>query len=386
MKIKIIIFLSILVLGKILAQDNIMVPYKEGNKYGFMDTLGHIILQPKYQEVQDMKFYYDTIANKASALYTVKQDGIIKVIDQNDKVFFLPSEKYDSVFSVHLLKDRFITQKDKNYGFILRNKVIIPCIYEDILPHYNNSCLVKKNGLTGMIDQEGTIKIPLQYQDIEFAGFTDTSVLWLAKGMVADEYYEDKRTEFIDYGEGTKYSNYPEDAEIVSEVRSGDNAAIEKLENTYDRVKNIYQLDSWYYVERNNKWGLYDLNTEKEIIAPKYDDLDFLYNIYPDNEILFRVSLNDKQGIINQNDKVYVPLSMDRVSDVYNNMCGISKDEKYGVFILNTVYPYIEPKYDKLIPDNYILVNRHWSFLLFLVEHNGKEYYVGENGVEYTTD
>ncbi len=385
MKTKIFILLSLLISGNILAQDNSLVPYKEGSLYGFMDTLGHILIPPKYQEVQDMNFYYDTLTDKASALYIVKLDGTIKVIDQNDKVYFIPTEKYDSVFSVNLLKDRFITQKAKNYGFILRNKAIIPCIYDDILPHYNNSCLVKKNGFTGMIDQEGTIKIPLQYQDIEFAGFTDSSVVWLAKGMIAKEYYEDKRTEFIDYGEGTKFSNFPEDAISVSEVRSGDNEAIEKLKNNYDRVKHIYQLDDWYYVERNKKWGIYDLKKDMEIMTPKYDDIDFLYNIYTDNEILFRVTSDDKQGVINQHGKVHVPLNMDSVSDVYNNMCGITKDEKYGVFILNTVYPYIAPIYDTLSPDNYILVNRNWSFLLFLVERNGKQFYVGENGVEYTT-
>lgn len=385
MKNRVVIFLSIVISGNLWADDNIMIPFREGNLYGFMDTLGHIILKPTYQEVQDMNYYYDTLTDKASALYTVKQDGILKVIDQNNKAFFLPTEKYDSVFTVQLLKDRFITQKAKNYGFILRNKAIIPCIYDDILPHYNNSCLVIKNGLTGMIDQEGIIKIPLQYQDIEFAGFKDSTVVWLAKGMVAEEYYEDKRTEFIDYGEGTLFSNYPEDAVSVSEVRSGNNAAVEKLENKYDIVKKIYQLDQWYYVEKKGKWGLYDLHMDKEIIAPTYDDIDFLYHIYPENELILRVTLDDKQGIINQYGKIYVPITMDRISDVYNNMCGLSKDMKYGVFILNTVYPYIAPKYDKLLPDNYILVNRHWSFLLFLVERQGKEYYVGENGVEYTT-
>lgn len=362
-------------------QDNIMIPYKSGNLYGFMDTLGNVLVQPKYDEVQDMNFYYDTLISKPSALYTVKKNGEIKVIDQNDKVFFVPSESYDTVLSVQLLKDRFITKKGGKHGLIYKGKAIIPCIYEDILPHYNNSCLVRKEGLTGMIDNKGTIKIPLQYQDIEFAGFTDTSVVWIAKGVLAEEYFEDQRTEFTDYGSSTKFSNYDDELYEVG-PRVEDREDKKLLDKSYDNTRRIYQLlGDMYYVEKNKKVGIYDLNTKKEIIQPTYDDIDFMYE--DNDEILFKVTLNKKQGVINQNGKIYVPIIMDRINEPFSNMCALIKENKIGVFVISTIYPYIEPIYDEIKPDNYIIANKSWTFFLFRAERNGMTFYVGENGKEY---
>lgn len=380
---KLCLFMLILSSQAVWAQGRLLVPYRSGELYGFMDTLGNVVIAPKYEEVQDMNFYYDTVAMQANALYSVKQNGVLKVINNNENDVFLPQEKYDSIYSVMMVKDRFITQKSGKYGFILRNKPIIPCIYDDILPHYNYSCLVRKGRFVGMIDQDGTIKIPPVYSDIEFAGFTDSSVVWIAKGALTEEYIEDKRTEFIDYGEGTKYSNYDNNLERIVDMMVEDfGNRITALKDKYDKVKEMYDIEGWYYISKNGLWGLYDWNKQKEIIKPQYDDIDFMYNEY--NRIYLRVESEDHYGIINQYNEILVPVTMDRIRDLDNkNVAFLQKNKKYGAFVAGTVYPYIAPNYDTISLDNYIIANKHWSFYLFKVLQDDNVFYVGENGIEF---
>ena len=105
--------------------------------------------------------------------------------------------------------------------------------------------------------------------------------------------------------------------------------------NGYDNIVN--KINEYLIVQENNKEGLIDING-KEVIPCSYDKIDYIYNN------LVRVLDNDKYGIYNLNTNkllIDTKYSYIEISDI--NYFTVKKEDKY----------YVIDKYDEVVTDKY---------------------------------
>lgn len=86
--------------------------------------------------------------------------------------------------------------------------------------------------------------------------------------------------------------------------------------------------------------------------------------------------------MMNETEKEMLPFVYDSIEE-RDGFFLLTRNGKVGFFVLNTFYPTIQPGYDKYLWKVYLRVNGQWNFTLFKVEKNGKQGFVGENGIAY---
>ena len=89
-----------------------------------------------------------------------------------------------------------------------------------------------------------------------------------------------------------------------------------------------------------------------------------------------------KMGMITETSRVILPFEYSDIVE-NGNYHVLYKGSKMGFLILNTPYPHIDATFEEFYDYHAIPVNDYWSFGLFYVSRNGKDGYVGENGVEF---
>lgn len=114
----------------------------------------------------------------------------------------------------------------------------------------------------------------------------------------------------------------------------------------YDQINGV-ECDPILVLE-NDKWGMYDRKCNV-IIPPKYDCIEEWVHI--PRRRLFRVSLDDKFGIINKKGKEITPIQYDLICNFYEDMALVVKGSLYG-FINTAGKEVIPPKYNKYAADN----------------------------------
>lgn len=178
---------------------------------------------------------------------------------------------------------------------------------------------------------------------------------------------------------------------------------LDSKENLYTLTKDIqehlkekYSLDSvqkeplqifdrgnmsipFYKVFKSGKIGLWN---SAHFIYPKYNNIQ-QGSYY---KISFIAEFNKKFGIISEDDETLAPFKYNKIENTYWGPFITSVKNKYGVLILNGTYPNIENRYDKIELVQMLPVNSNWYFALFKVRKQGKEGFVGENGIEYFKD
>ena len=126
-------------------------------------------------------------------------------------------------------------------------------------------------------------------------------------------------------------------------------------------------------------------NLEIQKITPiEYQNVSELE--YNGNDFLFIAKKNNKVGILKNGDVEIIPFNFDEIKYYDSRIAITIINKKYGCKIFNTVYPYIENKYDDFNYAFQLDVKSNWIFLVFKVLKNNKIGYVGENGVEYFKD
>jgi hypothetical protein len=236
--------------------------------------------------------------------------------------------------------------------------------------------------LSGLINAKGKLIIPVLYDDVhpsfEEKNDYNSEYVW-----VAEKKNEEKK--FYDFKIPTKLDRSMYEKNIVEEANSNDDDSDKeelfkaKLKERYDKV-NIVMYYKVAYVEKNNKKGLVELPSLKEIISPIYEELSS-YG-WDNSEIVYKVKLNNKYGFVKPGNVTILNCEFDEIEDL-----GILiKDGKKGYYTFNSIYPYIQPKYLSIKNYDDIDINDTWQFKLFEVTTEKGKGYVGENGVEFFKD
>lgn len=358
--------------------SNVLIPYRDKKLWGLSDTLGNIKVKPIYKEIKDFFIDKDT---DFTSMYAVKTNKSFFVIDRNGKVIVPETYGYDSIYVNKFYYDRFLVYKKGKMG-LYKNKELIPCIYDKVEIGTNESYYVKMGKLSGLINAKGKLIIPIIYDDVhpsfEEKDDYNSEYVW-----VAEKKNEEKK--FYDFKIPTEFDRSMFEKNVVeSEDSNSDDSDEEellkaKLEQKYDNV-GIVMYNKVAYVEKNNKKGLVELPSLKEIISPIYEELSS-YG-WDNSEFVYKVKLNNKYGFVKPGNVILLNCEFDEIEEL-----GILvKDGKKGYYTFNSIYPYIKPKYLSIKSYDDIDINDSWHFKLFEVTTEKGKGYVGENGVEFFKD
>lgn len=351
------IFLFYPVLIQAQSSNQILVPYREKNLWGYCDTNGKVIIKPAYDSAS----------------------------------FIFRTDSYGEVYLNR--KESYVSRE---------GKLLFP--FFDFIYKWNDQyVVVSNNNLRGLLDMMGRSIIPLEYHHFEY---TNNYALYENEKnkLIA---VKDQKYFLFDLSSGSS-------KEIVNPNQDSNNAysIVEAISDTKENPKTQVQrnikpqfpdslkirldLDSvrqvsfvgfnefgnlqFFKLYKNGKVGLW---SKRLLIAPEFTEIE---KIYAGSQTRIFARKKKKMGMIDEKGKEWIPFKYDSLIVLKDNVIRTVVNKKAGAVILNSSYPPISNKYDKLDIRLRNPVLQGWSFLIFRVIKNGKMGYVGENGVEYFKD
>lgn len=198
-----------------------------------------------------------------------------------------------------------------------------PVYQDERVDYYTRNILVMKDSLWGLIDAKGNMKIPCEYNSLEYLYYDTNNVrggmLKANKQNSTDYFYED----------GSKEINH-------------------SPENVYQTLGNLM------VIEKKGKYGVKNISG-KIVIPFKYDYLNLL-----DAERII-VKKNGKYGLMNNSGKILAPFIYDEMEyQSQDSLLVVVKDHQWGAvdmngnIILPLIYGYLySTGYKRVILYNY---------------------------------
>ena len=253
------------------------------------------------------------------------------------------------------------TQMDKNgmAGVLKNGQTLIDNQYEDIdFDSENKIFVLQQNAKQGVYDLDGSMILPIQYENITFAG---------------------------------SYLNAEKDGKLLV----FDVAGTLQSDDSYKSVEKVAHGKYSITIDRNNQYGVIDQN-KISVIENKYSNISYAFGDY------FIVSNGRKSGVLDVSGNTVIPLEKDTIqnikgtniiqiidsntktSEIYNK-----KMEK--VLELTDIRVYIKDNYLKVTSANGIAYLDYdgnkkdakdifTNNEIFAKEQNGKWGYVDKNG------
>lgn len=383
--------------------ENYYTAYTD-NKYGVIDSLGKVIIEPSYAEyivipntkkdlfICTYDVDYSTGEYKTKALNS-KNEEIYEEYEQIEAL-----ENYDKNKNVYYENNAIKVKKNGKYGIInIDGKEILSCEYDDIktLKGLSNSILVYKDGKIGLVDSKGNKIIDTNYinilaiaDDYKFGYITVDAnnkygVVDCNDTKVLDNKYEDIKPlngngNYV-VKENGKYKLIKKDGTVLLEDKFDDveeikndqliikkgskcgvinTSATELVEAKYDEVKFAYT--DTYIVKENGKYALIgkDKNT---LIAPKYSTMNYIENA------------NFIEG---SEDGIYSDIiGNDYTVKITGIISELNIESGYIKLNINNEYKYYNFKFEERI-NTEILTNN----TLFLTKKDGKYGYTDKSG------
>ena len=300
------------------AQTTYLIPYRDGNLWGYADTNLNIIIKPEYSEVSGFVMEYAQVRKeKFWGVLNVKGEEIIPAIYE-------------------VLKDccaeYTIAVKDSNEAIIevVTGKVLLPLNNRSIEGLYGQFYKTgKKNAGKGLFDAaKQKWLLPEVYGDILFEGINDYGTLYIAKRKGND-------IRFALGGKGFSIvkdnSKKPYASAVISKAEPKPVSEEEELLITNQQI-----FDMAGYYKRDGKLGIYYQVTQGEMrtidsMPPVFDTLKPVKG----SSNLMIVRKDGKEGIISASGKMIMPFIYDEVeavdSTVSHGIYIVKLGEKYGL-------------------------------------------------------
>ena len=357
---------------------NPIIPYRDGKKWGFCDTLGKVVVKPYFDGFVDSQ--YD-LSYPDKACFLIQKESKSFVVNHKNQIVVPIHHPYDSIRLKEYDIDYIEVFKHGKMGLYSNLKEVIPCNYTSVEVVENKSFRVYIEEKCGIVNAKNRLIVPIKYDEIyalrSSTNTTNSKFAWEASS-------ENERVIFYD----TKIIKNSEDAVgvvyekmAVDYSNDEDGLTLSNLRKVYDNV--VYdEYKELAFVTKNNKVGVFSLLEKKLVVDLNYDEVSFADN--DRGRSVFKVKLNNKFGFVNDNNAVLLPIEYDAIA--YNSKIyqfEITKSNKVGLKVFNTIYPTIQPKYMEILDYRRLSINSSWSFLIFLVKTETGTGFVGENGVEY---
>lgn len=319
-------------------------PVKKGEKWGYIDKKGKLVIPAKFDEVDDFirglaRIYVtDAYGNRTIGMIN-KKGKIVVPVKYTDIEY-----KDGGEIKVGVTSPSFETK----YGFLnKKGKMILPTKYDNVFGNYGKVSMVSRKMRDGKLkyglaSKDGKLDKTIKYDDIYYPenGFFKTALR--------------KKDDSYRYG-------------------LFDSNGKEVLKCEYDAIGAFAYNNKLAIIEKKGKKGL--INHKGKIVSPvKYTSV----SVVEKGAIVGNESNGKgmKYGIINNDGKFLLKLGYDSIEEMPNGLYLVRKKGKEG---------YVDLKGKAIIPIKYDSIGYFWSDDYVIAEKAGKKGIINQKGKK-TTD
>ncbi len=335
--------------------EQLLIPYYKGDKYGFIDKTGEVVIP----------FKYDCASSFSKGLAAVKLDGKWGRIDKTGEVV-IPL-KYDDAlpFSEGLAKVRL----DGKWGFIDKTgEVVIPFKYDKALSFSEGLARVELDEKWGFINKTGEVVIPFKYTDP--LSFCEGLALVKLDGKCGFVDKTGKEITPLKYDDAFPFSEGLAAVELDGKYGFIDKTGKVVIPLKYDWVSHF--CEGLAGVELDGKYGFTDKTGE--VVIPLIYDVYLYSEACYFSEGLAAVELDEQYGFIDKTGKEVIPFKYDYVEPFSEGLALVQFDGKNG-FIDKTGKEVVPIKYDHVFSFSEglaeVLLNGKWG----RIDKNGTEFF-----------
>ena len=298
-------------------------PVYTNEKWGVINSLGEIIIEPEYKETIIIPNNKEDIFICTYDVDYTNNTYKTKVINSKGKEQFTnfeqvqPLENYDKDNNIWYEEGVLKVQKNGKYGLInFKGKEMLNTQYDEIttIKGIENSLIIKKDNQLGLCNNEGKIIIEPKYSDIKALsedyklGYIVTNqeqkqgIISFDKKTILEEKYEEIK---------------PVSGNNMYVVKEGgvlkliDKTGVTILENKFDNVVEI-NINNIVFT-RNNLMGIMNLEGT-ELIPAEYQELKYA------TEEFYIAKKDSKYGIIKTNNEIAIPIEYTNIN--YQKIAG----------------------------------------------------------------
>lgn len=286
-------------------------PYEYQNKYGFMDSIGKIVIPATFQSVSPFKEGLALVSRNDKYGYINKKGEVIidfiynggndfeqgravieryerlGMIDRTGAIIFEPEFKELGNISEGLI----FGVKDSLYGYYnTLGEQVIPERFTEAFSFANGKAKVEEKGLQAYIDKSGKYIVHPAFEEIEF--LTDSLLI---------------------YGNGDTYGLMKPSCQIV-------------VPNKYEKIGQI--SEGLAIIVYNDLLGYINERGE-EVIAPQFDLIPNYMNKSQFKGGSAVVAKNGSYGVINTKGKDIIPLKNEGIGN-WTELTAIKRKGKWG--------------------------------------------------------
>ena len=329
--------------------QQILIPYRAGDKWGFSDTAANTIVKPTFDSVSFFNLIDSAsiigVRDKVSMKYGLINTAgklIIQPVytqlefapDEDDKAQYYyemvgdfsklkssdSSRLHDSVKKLTAYSALLVKNASGKYGVLDKHgKTTIPFIYDTLefvwfqnaLPVYKT----KKNGFWGLLDHKGNVINPFKYYEI------NREQTFKGNQRV---YYIDLVDKESEIGYDQTFTKVLVDNSTLVIMKSEKGYGIKDavtgkiiLEPVYDTVKLPDYSDEYIIAGKKKLFGLFTVKGE-ESIPFKYKDLSPEFRVDVERNkratVLRAVNKKNNIGFIKENGQEFIPFLFDSVA------------------------------------------------------------------------
>ncbi len=246
---------------------------KQNEKYGLIKLNGEVVLKSEYDTISTDGYYNDQTSKYENAGYIVSQKSeegtSYGYISYNGKTVL--DCKYNSIKRITNIKNDsiayLITVENGKTGLYKNGQSIIKNEYESIEYDNTNQILaIEQNGKYGVYDLYGNMILPIQYDDLTFAGTIITATKD-GKGLVFDANGNIKKNFNYTSIMPTKSNDYYITINNQGKYGVVDSSNTTLIDNKYSYIE--YVFDKYFIFTDENKSGLIDY-TGRKVLENKY--------------------------------------------------------------------------------------------------------------------
>ncbi len=393
--------------------SSLFIPYREGNLWGYCDTLGQVLLTPQYDSLGFFEGLGPMVAIfTKNGRYGVLNDQFTEIMRAEYACTNLWWDKYNRL--VVLKSGGKTGVVSIEYG--MNTYEVVPMEFDSISFEFMTQggyIMAVQAGKWGLF-REGELLAASEFDELFSPRyFRETAEMNGKIGRKKDRYFRispsGKQTELTDTTRmiGRRRGSQQEyDAQHADKIPPKQQERLITLTEPLRSTKAISKIlfnravgfreGRYEYVlaEKNKKVALLDVGNGK-IYSGFYDDIvEFIDVGYvtlsedgsgpsqPFSSLLL-VRKGKKYGIVSLKDKEIYPFIFDGFGEITWRSIVTRQNKKEGLINLYTSYPVIPCKYDKISYHKLLRVTGNQLFTIYKVSLNGRTGYVGENGVEY---
>lgn len=277
-----------------------------------------------------------------------------------------PSNNYELVLAI----------SGSSYGLYNLNELrwSIPMMYHELQSLGNNLYSARLDNKWGVVDNNNTLIVPFQWKQIQRIGTLENYIM-VSQEDISGVYslVEKKLTMPVEYTSVRKLER-----QNYFLVKKGAKSNIIDISNRalfktwYDEIRTSYMNPDYFIVRNNNRYGVVD-NNEKVVVPLEY--MEFSENNYSDGSYLAR-NKEGKYGFMLIDGRVTLPFKYDNLRKSSNSNIVSIQNGKCGLVQVNTGTPFeiVTCEFD----------NIREGIKTFVVEKDGKFGLLNQYGKQIT--